>query len=214
MATTVDTLNASGASTQSRANVSKFSDMSSEDFVKIMFSELTRQDPLKPNDSNAMLQQLNSIRSIEANLTLERKLDTLVSQNQLSAAGSLIGAYISGLTETNQHVEGQVVSINQTKDGPVLNLAEGWRVPFANVDEITLASLVNHPPGPAPTPNPTPATTPAQDVVPGTTGSTTLPLAGPTTVQQMLAALGGGPVVTPPGTLPTAVDVLPVSGAQ
>jgi flagellar hook assembly protein FlgD len=45
------------------ATSSRFSEMSSEDFMKIIFTELQSQDPFKPNDSGALLEQMNSIRS-------------------------------------------------------------------------------------------------------------------------------------------------------
>ena len=38
---------------------SRFNDMSSEEFMKIIFTELQQQDPFKPNDSSALLEQLN-----------------------------------------------------------------------------------------------------------------------------------------------------------
>ena len=40
---------------------SRFDSLSSEDFIRIMFAELANQDPFQPNDSAALLDQLNSI---------------------------------------------------------------------------------------------------------------------------------------------------------
>lgn len=111
-----------------------FSDLTSEEFVKIMFTELSNQDPLKPNDSNQMLEQLSSLRSIQSDIELGNKLESIVSQNQLSTAGSLIGKYVSGLTEDGSRVVGEVVSVSRTADGPVLRLSNNFRVPFKNVD--------------------------------------------------------------------------------
>lgn len=201
-------------STSSSSTTSKYNSLTSQDFLKIMFSELSRQDPTKPTESKDLMAQLNSIRSIEANIALETKLDTLVAQNQLSAAGGLIGSYVTGLSDTNNRVEGQVVSINQTKDGPVLNLTDGWRVPFKNVDEIMLPPSMQNPgndnPGGGNTNNPStqaPATT-ADEIVrtfaaAGATGST---------IQQLLAGLGGGAVITPSPT--PAVPQLPTTAVS
>ena len=41
-----------------RETTSQFSSMSSEDFIQIMFTELTNQDPFDPNDSAALLDQI------------------------------------------------------------------------------------------------------------------------------------------------------------
>ena len=115
---------------------SRFSELRSEDFVKIMMTELTNQDPLKPNDSNTLLQQFSSLRNIEADLALQTKLTDVVSQGQLSTAGGLLGKYVSGYTDNFDPAEGVVRSITQTSDGPILNLVNGSHIPFKNVHSI------------------------------------------------------------------------------
>jgi flagellar basal-body rod modification protein FlgD len=122
-----------GASSGAR---NRFSDLSSEEFVKIMFTELTNQDPLKPNDSNQLLEQMSNLRSIQSNIDLQDKLSQVVTQSQLATAGGLLGREVSGITEDGQTVRGIVRSVSQTKDGPVLNLPAGVRLPFGRVDAI------------------------------------------------------------------------------
>ena len=65
----ISTYNTIGAAAQ-RTPTSQFSEMTSEDFIKIMFTELTNQDPFQPNDSQALLEQINTIRSIEADIAM------------------------------------------------------------------------------------------------------------------------------------------------
>jgi flagellar basal-body rod modification protein FlgD len=130
------TLGGPSSSVTSSGIASQFSQLTSEDFVKIMMTELTSQDPLKPNDSNSLLQQFSSLRNIESSLSLQNKLTDVVSQNQLSTAGSLLGKYVTGYTENFDAAEGIVGSVSQTADGPVLNLKTGARIPFKNVQEI------------------------------------------------------------------------------
>jgi flagellar basal-body rod modification protein FlgD len=123
----------------------RFSDMSSEDFIKIIFTELSNQDPLKPNDSSALLQQMSSIRSIESDVQLTDQLKSLVSQNQLSAAGGMIGKFIGGVTEDNHRVAGYVVSVGRAGDKVNLELDNGWVVPITKVEKlIDPASLPDH----------------------------------------------------------------------
>lgn len=126
-----------------------FSDLTSEEFVRIMFTELANQDPLKPNDSSALLEQMSSLRSIQSDIDLSSKLQAMVSQNQLAAAGGLIGKYISGISTGNLRVEGEVISVSRTREGPVLNLSNGFRVRFENIDEMIDPSLFNDPADPA-----------------------------------------------------------------
>ena len=87
---------------------SRFNDLSSEEFIKIIFTELQNQDPFKPNDSGALLDQLNSIRSIESDIDMSKRLQSIVSQNQLSTAGGLIGKRVAGLNVESERVGGTV----------------------------------------------------------------------------------------------------------
>ncbi|MGQ0628792.1 MAG: flagellar hook capping FlgD N-terminal domain-containing protein, partial [Phycisphaerales bacterium] len=62
----------------------KYSELSSDEFVKIMLTELSNQDPLKPQDSSTLIQQMANILSIQSDVDLSKKLDSLVTQNQLA----------------------------------------------------------------------------------------------------------------------------------
>lgn len=113
-----------------------FSSLSSEEFTKIILTELQNQDPLEPNDTGALLEQLSSIRSIQSDMELGDRLESVVSQNEFAAAAGLIGRRISGLTETGQRVEDDVASVSRTSEGAVLNLVGGKRVPMSGLDRV------------------------------------------------------------------------------
>jgi flagellar basal-body rod modification protein FlgD len=125
----------------SSGQIGGFADMSSEDFMKIIFTELTNQDPLAPSDSAALLQQLNSIRSIEADLKMMTMLQSLVHENQLAASGNLLGKFIGGLTQDNFRVAGWVVAVIREGDSINLELDNGWIVPMSGVETIIDPSL-------------------------------------------------------------------------
>ena len=118
-----------------------FSSLSSEEFTKIILTELQNQDPLEPNDTGALLEQLSSIRSIQSDLELQNRLEAMVAQNELAGAAGLIGKRVSGLTDSSKRVEDEVVSVSRTESGAVLNLKSGSRMPMGNLDEI-LAPIV------------------------------------------------------------------------
>jgi flagellar basal-body rod modification protein FlgD len=125
-----------------------YSGLQTDEFIKIMFTELSNQDPFKPNDSAAMLEQINSIRQIQSDIDMGAKLESLVAQNQLAGASGLIGKLVSGVSESNDRVAGLVVSVSRTSKGPVLNLDDGSRVPFANVDELVDPAILEEEPTP------------------------------------------------------------------
>jgi flagellar hook assembly protein FlgD len=114
----------------------RFSELSSEDFIKIIFTELSKQDPFQPNDSSALLEQLNSIRSIESDVKLQGQLKNLVFENQLSSASGMIGKFIGGLSTENQRVAGFVVSVIRQGENVNLELDNGWIVPIGGVETV------------------------------------------------------------------------------
>lgn len=131
---TVDAL--SSQSPQTAATPDAFGSLNSEQFVKIIFSELSNQDPLQPSDSKTLLQELSTLRSIQSDMDLSSKLTSLVGQNEWTTASSLIGKQISGISDGLERVDGTVRSVSRTSDGAVLNLTSGVRVPVASVDEV------------------------------------------------------------------------------
>ncbi|MEE2895198.1 MAG: flagellar hook capping FlgD N-terminal domain-containing protein [Planctomycetota bacterium] len=114
----------------------RFNELSSEDFMRIIFTELQQQDPFEPNDSSALLEQLNSIRAIESDIELTENLQDIVFQNQLATAGNLIGKTIEGLTATNDRVVGNVFAVVREGNDVTLQLDTGWEVPADNVQVI------------------------------------------------------------------------------
>lgn len=114
-----------------------FGEMSTSDFIRIIFTELANQDPFAPNDSSALLEQLNSIRSIESDLKLVEQLKSLVFENQFAVAAGLMGKYLTGLTESLDRVSGYVVSVLRQGDSVQLELDNGWRVPLGSVESVT-----------------------------------------------------------------------------
>ena len=136
--TAFDPIEQSGATAPRTAN--RFSEMSSEDFIRIMFTELSNQDPFQPNDSAALLEQLNSIRSIESDLTLVDRLESLVTENQLASAANLIGKMVTGLTEDNDRVSGQVISVLRQGDEVFVELDSGARLSVNAIESIDLQS--------------------------------------------------------------------------
>ncbi|KAA0216640.1 MAG: hypothetical protein DYG94_09000 [Leptolyngbya sp. PLA3] len=136
---TIDALGATSAN--SAGSTSAFSALTSKEFVEIMFTELTNQDPFEPNDSQAMLDQLSSLRSIESDIQLGERLDKVSQRTEFAAASQMIGKLVSGISETSSQVVDVVFSVSQTDEGPVLNLMNGQRVRMDNLIEVTNPEL-------------------------------------------------------------------------
>lgn len=125
-----------GSLSNPSSSTDAFSALTSGQFLQIIFTELTNQDPLAPNDTQSMLNQLSTLRTIESDTQMVSSLQRLVSQSELASASQLIGSLVSGITLDNRRVSDLVISVSMTQDGPVLNMFDGSRMFFSNVDEI------------------------------------------------------------------------------
>ncbi len=115
-----------------------YSDLGTQDFLKLLITQLTNQDPLEPTGNQELMQQISSIRNIELSTTLTDSLRTLTGHQQFGSAASLIGQYVVGMPEANGSVaEGLVTGIRFEDGGrPVLQLSNGGAVSMDKVAEI------------------------------------------------------------------------------
>lgn len=125
-----------------------FQSLTSEDFIRVMFTELTNQDPSAPSDSKDLLNQISSIRAIESDLQLTDRLEQIALQNEISASGTLLGAFVIGLTDSGTKTQGFVDSVSVTRDGTILNLSSNQRVRLSSVSEVIDPALVQPVPNP------------------------------------------------------------------
>jgi flagellar basal-body rod modification protein FlgD len=115
---------------------SGLSALTSADFSKIIFTELSKQDPMQPSDTKALLEQISTLRSIQSNTDLTDNLKKLVSQSEFSSAATLIGKQVSGVTTAQARATGLVQSVIRTSDGAFVQLSTGEKIGLSNLDQI------------------------------------------------------------------------------
>lgn len=132
----MDAIESIGLNARITSPVNRFSELTSEEFVRIITTELSHQDPLEPNDTTALIEQFSNLRSIQADIDTGARLESLVQQNELASAAALIGQRVSGLDESASRVQGVVRSVSRSSLGPTLTLDTGARIRFADLDLI------------------------------------------------------------------------------
>lgn len=120
----------------SQPSSNAFAELSSEEFINILVTELTQQDPFEPNDSAAILEQLSSLRNIESQVSLQDQLKTMVDQNAISSASGMIGQLVKGLDANNHAIEGLVESVVIENGNPVLKLSDGSRIEASRITDV------------------------------------------------------------------------------
>jgi len=94
----------------------KLEDLDIDEFLKLMITELTNQDPLNPMDNAQLVEQIGQIRNISATTKLSDTLDSVLTGQSLTTASSLIGKSVTALNEKNENVAGVVDRVSVEVD--------------------------------------------------------------------------------------------------
>ena len=131
----MDAVSAATQSGGSIATVEKgFGALDSDEFTKLILTELGNQDPLEPNDTKALLEQLSIIRSIESDTKLNDTLKEMTDRSDFMGAAGLIGQYVT--SDDNPLTPVKVTSVVQTEDGVGVSLDDGSYVPIGSINGV------------------------------------------------------------------------------
>ena len=97
------------------------SSISQQDFFKLLVTQLSFQDPLKPIDNEAFIAQIAQFTSLEQTREMNDKISSLLSIQGSSQAIGLIGRTVEVATATGT-VVGQVTTLNFVNGTPFLTV--------------------------------------------------------------------------------------------
>ncbi len=121
----------------STAKANGMAALGSQDFLKLMLTELTNQDPLKPTDNEALLRQISSIRDIELSTSMSDSIRQLTGQQQIGASSALVGQFVTGAPgEDGSVTSGLVVGVRFADGHPKLLLSNGAELPVEQIASV------------------------------------------------------------------------------
>jgi flagellar basal-body rod modification protein FlgD len=108
-----------------------------QDFLKILTSELSNQDPLKPLDNQEFIAQVAQFSALEQSRELNQKIDQLLSVQSATQSIGLLGKSVD-ISAAGGQVTGQVVALDFVSGKPQLTLAlsGGGTVAAIPLDQI------------------------------------------------------------------------------
>ncbi|QDT17635.1 flagellar hook capping FlgD N-terminal domain-containing protein [Alienimonas californiensis] len=77
-------------------NASGLSGLNADDFMTLMIAQLQNQDPSEPVSNETLLDQIATMRSLQADVELEQTLKKNAGAADLSTAASFLGKEIRG----------------------------------------------------------------------------------------------------------------------
>lgn len=109
-----------------------------EDFLRVLTTQLTYQDPLKPLDNQEFMAQLAQFTSLEQTQQLNRKIEVLIGNQSALQSVGLIGRTVD-IQASGGNLTGTVRSISFSGDVPVLSVLTSSG---ATIDSVSLSQIV------------------------------------------------------------------------
>ncbi|WEF32854.1 flagellar hook assembly protein FlgD [Pseudoduganella chitinolytica] len=118
---------------------SQSSNISIQDFLKILTAQLNNQDPLKPVDNEEFVAQIAQFATLEQSRQLNVKIDNLLGvQSSLQSVGMLgrtVDVNLNGIL-----VSGRVTALDLSSGSPMMTITTASNA-FQN--NISLSQVVN-----------------------------------------------------------------------
>jgi len=151
------------------------SNLNSEDFMKLLTTQMSNQDPMNPVADTEFISQMANFSSLEQMRTLSNSFTTFASEQKMSAAPSFLGKQVT-VKSGSGDVSGTVESI-ALKDGEPAVVIDGKSYEIRLITAINQAGLPNGTgstmPPPPPPPPPPPTSTDSASTSSTSTSSTT-----------------------------------------
>lgn len=117
--------------------------LNTEDFMKIMITELTNQDPFEPMKNQDLLNQMSTIQQLESSQSMTRSFETLMLhfdellfREELGSASEMVGRFVSGVSTAGLPTSGKVVGVRFNDNDVMLELDTGELVKMTDVNRL------------------------------------------------------------------------------
>jgi flagellar basal-body rod modification protein FlgD len=112
--------------------------LSQQDFLKLLVTQMTSQDPMNPTNSQDLLSQMTEFSTLNANTSMQSQLAAMQSLNQFSEAGNLLGKQITLQVDSNTIANGVVTGLDTSGSVPGI-IVNGQTYSLGQVISVTNA---------------------------------------------------------------------------
>ena len=127
------------SATQSNASSNlQASSLGLQDFLKVLLTQLSYQDPLKPMDNQEFMAQIAQFTSVEQTQQLNTKIEALINNQAALQSVGLIGRVVDATTASGT-LTGTVTALSLQGSSPSLSVktASG-----AVIDGVSISQII------------------------------------------------------------------------
>lgn len=124
------------SSSLSEASNTSNSAMQMEDFLQLLTSQISNQDPLEPMKDTEFISQMANIASLEQMQQFTKGFETFADSHKDMVAQAYLGKKVE-ISEDGAEVAGIVDSVEKGRDGQVSVTVEGKSYLPANITKVS-----------------------------------------------------------------------------
>jgi flagellar basal-body rod modification protein FlgD len=128
------------ASSVSDASNSSNSAMQMEDFLQLLTSQISNQDPLEPMKDTEFISQMANIASLEQMQQFTKGFETFADSQKDMVAQAYLGKMVN-ISEEGQDVTGLVDSVEKNEDGKIFVTVGDKNYHPANITRVSIPKL-------------------------------------------------------------------------
>jgi flagellar basal-body rod modification protein FlgD len=141
MSSTISSINSTAAAnSQSTANAitsATSQTLSEQDFLNLLVTQMTSQDPLNPETNQDLLSQMVGFSTLASNTTTQTDLGQMAGGQTFSEANSLIGSQVNLQTDSNGDTTQGIVSGVNTSSGTAQIVVNGQSYSLSQLLSVT-----------------------------------------------------------------------------
>lgn len=121
------------ASSVASAGSSQVNNLNMQDFLKVLLTQLTYQDPLKPMENQQFMAQIAQFTALGQSQQMNSNIETLVSNQASLQSVGLIGRTVD-ITTSSGTLTGTVSALSLSGTSPQLTINAGSGGTLSNID--------------------------------------------------------------------------------
>ena len=114
--------------------------LSEQDFLNLLVTQMTQQDPLDPMTNEDLLSQMVQFSTLQGNTAMQSTLSSLQTTEQFTQANSMIGAQVTVQTDSKGDTTQGVVSGISLSSGTPQIIVNGQAYSLSSVLSVTTPS--------------------------------------------------------------------------
>jgi flagellar basal-body rod modification protein FlgD len=111
--------------------------MQMEDFLQLLTSQISNQDPLEPMKDTEFISQMANIASLEQMQQFTKGFESFADSQKDMVAQAYLGRIVS-ITEKGSEVSGLVESVEKSENGAISVLVSGKNYDPQNITRVSL----------------------------------------------------------------------------